>query len=277
MKKLILLFTITVAFYSCEIENMQQEISSNTEEITIDKTQEIIDVNRYFGIFSTYDSHLHGEIRIEQLDNSHFVAIVKLVNSKTLNFRGLKKKDSNLVEFHGEKGFFSIDFSENSDKSATSFLVDDKEGYIKIYKEPSFGGGNVITGTYIDSDDPSFTGNWDMLSFGAISDPNYPNFILIDQIIISHLGTVSYENESAEYQSFTETCVTGGYSFIGAASDGTLTVGLNQTAIFNGVATTWNMIRLPTESYDPLTCMPLGSFINGTWSRNGRSGTLSRF
>ena len=276
MKNIILIFVMTIALYSCEKENVQQELSSDVVGKTADNSQELNDVNKYFGVFSTFDSELHGEIRIKQEDKNHYSATIELINSEVLIFRGLRNKHSSFVDFKGNRGSFSIDFSENSNKTATSFLVDNKEGYIKTYKEPLDGGG-ILLGTYVDDIDSAFSGNWDMISFG-IPEPNNPSFMIIDDILISHIGGQFFNDETAGLlEPFFDICLTDGTPFVGAATDGFLTFGNDQIATFGGVVTNWTMTSDPIQGFEPFTCLGLGPNIHGTWSRNGRTGTITRF
>lgn len=268
MKKVILLFATVALLISCQKEQIN-------EEITSDLTSEITETEKYFGVFVTNDLELHGEIRAQKVDNSHYTATVKLLNSEVLEFRGAINNLNSDIEFTGKRGSFTINFSEEKNMASTQFNVDGKDGVVKAYTDRGIGGG-IIFGTYVSDTQSGYTGTWDMITFGT-PEPSHPGFMMIDDIFLTHRGIYfSPDMTPATYEPFLELCFDFG-PFLGAATDGFAVFGIDQSSTFFGKECIWSMNGFPELGIDPITCAPLPPGVDGHWSWNGRSGTITRF
>lgn len=217
MKKFILLLSIVIIFTSCEQEELTHENTDNISVMNEDKVLEI-NANKFFGVFSTFDSELHGELRIDLLNDTEHSAIVTLVNSEVLKFKAkINKKKPTSVKFTGDRGAFTLDFSDQKSIIATKFLVDNKDGYVYGRVEPK-NGGSLLMGTYIDDSDPTFTGNFDLFNYGALTIFDLP---LIEDVLISHVDGFFYPDETAGVlESFYDNCWIGA-TLIGGVSTST--------------------------------------------------------
>lgn len=266
MKKIILLLCMVALLISCQKEQIN-------EEITSDLTSDITETEKYFGVFVTNDIELHGEIRIENVNNSHYTATVKLLDSDVLQFRGAINNVNSDIEFTGKRGSFTINFSDENNMTSSQFRVDNKEGVVKAYSDKGVGGG-ITFGTYVADGQPGYTGTWDMITFGT-PEPSHPGFFMIDDVFIMHRGTYfSPDTTFGVYEPFTDVCLVGG-PFIGGASDGFAVVGVDQVSTFFGRECHWSMVALPGFGMDPVTCTALPPEVSGVWDWNGRTGTIT--
>lgn len=270
MKKIILLFSMVALLISCQKEQIN-------EEVTTDLTSSIdIDSEKYFGVFVSSDLELHGEIRVQKVNDSHYSATIKLLDSDVLQFRGVLNNLSSDVEFTGERGSFTINFSDEKNMTSSQFRVDDKEGLVKAYPERGVGAG-IVFGTYAQDGVPSFTGTWDLITFGT-PEPGHPWLAMIDDIFILHKDThFASDTTFGVYEPFTEICLSGG-SYIGAATDGFEVVAVDQIATIFGFEGHWSMLGFPGKNFDPFSpfCELLPPGIDGFWDWGGKTGTLTR-
>lgn len=267
MKKVFLLLSTIALLISCQKEQINDDITS-------DLSSEIIDTEKYFGVFVSNDLELHGEIRTQKVNNSHYTATVKLLNSDVLEFRGAINNLSNDVLFTGNRGSFTINFSDENNMVSSQFKVDDKEGTVKAYKDRGVGGG-ILFGIYVSDTHAGYTGTWDMVTFGT-PDPLHPGFLMIDDIFLTHRGIYfSPDMTAGIYEPFEDFCLVGG-PFIGASTDGFAVVGVDQVSTFFGKECIWSMVSLPGLGIDPITCLELPTDVHGVWDWNGRSGSITR-
>jgi hypothetical protein len=276
MKKLLLLAAIGVLFANCQQEETTNETSANLIAKTTVTDQDAVP-NKYFGVLSTFDTQIHGELRINLETDTEFQAIVTLVNGDVLKFEAIEDRTNpSIMHFKGSIGSFTMDFSDKNNIVTTNFLVDHKEGYIAAFPE-SGRGSFVIVGTYVDAADPSFNGNWDMINNGTI-DPN-TNLFVIDNITINRAGVTGFFDDETPgvFEPFLEDCVFPATTLMGGQFNGCDQLfGQNQIATFNGVETTWDLNVKDLVAWDPNSCSyaPAGSQ-HGTWTRGSRSGTLT--
>ena len=271
MKKLMLLVAIGVLFANCQQEEITTETSADLTMKTADSDLDVVP-NKYFGVLSTFDTQIHGELRINMEAETEFQAIVTLVNKDILKFKAIvNRTNPSLVDFKGNAGSFTIDFTDKSNLVASNFLVDNKEGYIVVFPEPRRG-GQLLLGSYVDTLDPAFNGNWDMFNFGMI-DPG-TGWAIIELTTIDHTGGLFFVDETEGVLEAFNSCVAG-QPVIGGIVNGTTISAINQIATFNGVATTWNMNVSLGRPHDPINCTPSPGAPDGTWIRGARSGTLT--
>ncbi|MBV1923145.1 MAG: hypothetical protein KUG68_03860, partial [Flavobacteriaceae bacterium] len=180
------------------------------------------------------------------------------------------------VKFIGERGSFTINFSDENKMVSSHFNIDGKKGQVKTY--PDKGAGTIFFGTYAQDGVPSFVGTWDLISFGA-PEPFHPGFFLIEDIFIFHKGTHHLTDTTGGlFEPFEDFCVVGG-PFDGGAIDptGGAIVAFDQIATIAGFEGHWFMYSpFPGVGLDPFTCAPLPPGIDGFWDWGSKSGTLTR-
>ena len=279
MKKFILILTTIAILSSCQQEETAIENQLATFDLFSQSPKSSLDTSQkglYYGIFSTFDTKLHGKILINVGNDGNYNADVKLLNGERLKFLANNKSLSHL-NFVGDRGSFTIEVLDNTKVEATNFMVDNKEGYVRAYKGTSRGIPVIAFGTYVDSSDPAFTGNWDMVNNSGATAPGVPFINLtIEDIIISHPGgfvlgdedLLIYEPVFCVFASPVPYFVNEGatFKYINAQ---------NQQSTFNGVVTNWGLFRGlngTTLSYLDGACQ---SATSGTWSRLDRSGTIT--
>jgi len=163
------------------------------------------------------------------------------------------------------------------------------QGYIVLQKSTRGALPFILTGTYVDSTDPNFTGNWDLIGTE------------IATLSISHSGsTAPILDNSFETNTTTDcfTAVAPGLTFptapslisndlitdlFGPISGTSGGVGAGgQSSVLNGSTATWNLTYSTPVVLAPFLDQP-EAFYNedcsvataGSWSWNGRSGTIS--
>jgi len=273
MKKIIGVLAIGLLLISCQTENISENTETSVENLFLQTPKVSFDASEkgiYHGVFSTFDSKLHGEIIINVGNDGNYNAGVKLLNGEKLTFEATNK-DLASLRFEGERGSFIFNATEKEYLVASNFLVDGKNGYIKVYKETRGGGFSVLFGAYIDGANPTFTGNWDVLSLGDFEPGS--GFLLIQDIVISHNGSMFSDSTAGLLEPFFESCFFSS-PFTGGATNGDAISAVDQIATFGGIEAIWNMVGLSGLYFNPITCdvLPFGE--DGTWSWNGRSGTI---
>lgn len=258
---------------------MQDEVNSELNDKSLAATS--IDGDTFTGVFFSKDLELHGELKIDLASTDKYAAVVNLLNGKELKFRAQPdKNNSDIVHFKGQNGSFTLDFTNKSDVVASGFLVDDKEGHIKVYRHARGVPPAILFGSYVDDLDPAFTGAWDMIAFGAFEPTIGPPFLVIDEIIISHLptGMMYFDETFGDLEPFlTSDCLPfpPDIPVVGAFTDGMLIQGVDQIATFAGVPTLWTILGVAPFGIEPGICDPLPPGIHGFWDRGPRFGTIS--
>lgn len=284
MKKLLVMLMGVAIFYSCEKESdaVQDEVNFSTKDASFSAEEAEVE-NKYFGVFLTNDLDLHGQIAIDLNEDRKYAAHVQLLNGKELFFDAqVDPLDENIVHFKSTAGVFSLDMTVKTDIRSRDFLVDSKEGHVRVYVQKNRGiPPPILFGFYEDFSDPAFTGAWDMLSFGG-TDPVL-GLPIIDDIIITHIpnGSMYFDETFGTLEPFVTPACAGvplpsGASLIGGVTDGVIVSAIDQVATFNGVPATWTMHGFAFgDSVDPATCTPLPPGFNGAWSWDGRTGIIT--
>jgi len=324
MKKIILSLTVLgLLLLGCSpdatLDPIEENIVVNLETFIPDLAFDQSPKGKYVGVFGHHTNlELHGKIFINAGQYNQYGALIKLVNGETMKFTGTPaSRNGSIINFTGNSGSFIVNL-QNFEETITSEVQLDNElteGYIVLQKSTRGTIPFVLTGTYIDSTDPNFTGNWDLIGTGTQIDFNntvvFPGFPVpitvttatqeIATLSISHSGSISPILDNSFETNTTSDCFTAvapGLTFptapslissdlitdiFGAIPGTTGSVGAGgQSSLLNGNTATWNLtystpVVLPpfldvAESFYNEDCSPATS---GSWSWNGRSGTIS--
>lgn len=320
-KKIIIAVFAVICIMSCSTEN------TDIQTLKIDESiPEIADLvafipatefdntskGKYVGVFGHYlNSELHGKVYINAGNDTRYTALIQLVNGEELKFTGVQQsRRKNIIYFEGETGSFDIDFTDYKKPEVTNVFMNsvDTEAYIVLSKSTRGAPTFSILGTYVDSSDPLFSGNWDLMgdfsTFEVVSVPTGLSFpfptsidVQIEEIssmIITHVSSPDPLISNAETDFDTNTaamCAEAqlpGFvlptteaiiATIPAVGGATLVSAGGQTSMINGIEATWNLNYTPAiaiasvnETYVDDDCNEITS---GTWSWNGRSGTTT--
>ncbi len=327
-KKLFIAVLTAISIVSCSTDN------SDNQTLTIDETiPEIANLvtfipeakfdemskGKYVGIFGHYlNRDLHGKVYINAGNNTRYTALIQLVNGEELKFTGVQQsRSSDIIYFEGESGSFDINFNDYRNPEVTNVFMNDEntEAYITLAKSMRGADPFVILGSYVDSSDPTFFGNWDLIANPATLTatpfttmiPGVPFPVsgtgVTQEIVtmsISHAGSMTpfVINGADDFDTNAAiACAPTGLIIpttepviidilidapipIGDVGDAISAGG--QTSMINGIEASWSF-NYTSEINNPLGDNIPESYIaddcspllSGTWSWNGRSGTTT--
>lgn len=280
MKKIFLLLALAFLFVNCEKENESFDNSEIPVDLLAQLPNKAFDHSAkglYIGIFSTFDTQLHGKIVVNVGNDGNYNAIVALLSGEKLGFTATNSTNLSALEFEGNRGSFTLNVADKNNVIATNVIADNKDGYIVAYKARSSGIPILAFGTYVDSSDPAFNGNWDMVNTTGATDPGVPftNYT-IEDIIISHPGGYMLNDDEAGIGEAVNCVFPSAAPYLMNDNPTFKYVDAqNQQSRFNGVVTNWGVfygVNGPTISYSDGNCQAATS---GTWSRLDRSGTIT--
>jgi hypothetical protein len=248
-----------------------------------------------------------------------YKALIQLVNGQELNFVGKKsfKYNPNLISFEGEMGSFTIDFTNYKKPKVTNVFIKDTdtEAYIVLTKSTRGGDPFILLGSYVDSSDPAFFGNWDLMSSQVttqvtpftttISGISVSGTVVTQEIValtISHSASMTPFTSNSPDDFDTNTaivCAPVGVLIptsepvimdifvtspfpLGDVGDAISAGG--QSSMINGIEATWSL-NYTTRIDNPLglnlpetyVADDCSTILSGTWSWNGRSGITTVF
>lgn len=326
-KKLFIAALVAISIMSCSTDNSDNQTLTIDEsipeianlvtfipEIKFDETSK----GKYVGIFGHYlNSDLHGKVYINAGNNTRYTALIQLVNGEELKFTGVQQsRSSDIIYFKGESGSFDVNFSDYRNPEVTNVFMnnEDSEAYITLAKNTRGTDPLVILGSYVDSSDPTFFGNWDLMADPATNTAT--PFIITEGVpfpiegtgvsqeivtmSISHAGSMTpfIINGADDFDTNTAVgCAPAGIVVpttepviidilinapipVGDVADAISSGG--QTSMINGVEATWSLNYTSAINLPPFLSVPetylennCSAAVSGTWSWNGRSGTTT--
>lgn len=320
-KSIFTLFVIAVVAIGCSpedngIESIEENIVVNLETFVPDASFDEAPQGKYVGVLGHHTNlDIHGKIYINTGQHDQYNALVKLVNGDGMHFKGIpRSRSGNLISFEGKAGSFIVDFTDYGQpiSSEVILLGESTPGYVAVEKVSSRGGGFVTMGTYVDSSDPSFSGNWDLIGTSStvivpvmVDIPGIPFPVTlnipteqISSLVVSHTGAAAPFFDGDFETNTSSTCpgdALPGFVFppeplmisadipnpLGGPAlggQGSISAG-GQTSTFNGQEASWTLnfntpipAAMVPESYVNEDCSPATA---GSWSWNGRSGTIT--
>ena len=273
-------------------------LATASPDATLDGTN----LGMYRGVFVSADTKLHGELIVSVKDTETPIALVELDNEKSLYFKGTALGD-NQFRFKNADAFFTIDVSDRDNVVVMGSDLNSRPIHIRLVKDDAASRAAVSLGTFVDTADAGFGGTWDFISTSTsdITQPiPFPPFTFtitvdnIDELVIC------YDNGTPEGRMFNDTSqesfTASGCGVIPEGTYAPFTLGpetlvlpiigardvdeiaaFGQTTNILGNDLTWNIgstingATVGTQAYVSLSCTEVAS---GTWSWNGRSGTI---
>jgi len=322
-KSLAAFLLLIISFYSCQddaLENLEEsqvfiqlDLKSFIAEQNLDDTPR----GKYVGVIGHYNNpSIHGKIFINSGQHNQYNALVQMNNGNTLKFDGKpQNRDASIVYFESEAGSFTANFEEFQEPVLASVQLNEvnDDGYIVVKKSSKGIDAVALTGTYVDDTNPAFTGNWNMMGDGTVTNipvnvgPPLVPFSVTLQIPTEHISLVMITHSGSStplmdmtFESNTAVdCIAMGFPsapfptnpFIiptdipspipfgdPLGGGGSVTSG-GQTSLFNGSNASWS---LSFAAPIPAAMIPGGysddnclPSTGGTWSWNGRSGSIN--
>lgn len=269
---------------SCSNDNdediQEQIVPVNNEIISLfeEEPDPLLDnSNRglYHGVFSTSDLSLKGKIYVNIVGGDTYKAEIKLRDGELLEFTANATNDLDHISFSNERGSFTLNITDIDHVTATNVTLDTKEGYIQVFKDRSNQRVIMALGTFVEDANPSFTGNWDVVTTG-IAHPNDDfgdGFETIQTMVVSINGNM-FMDTNPDIEGWDDTLLCG--LGLDSSTQAGLTAnyfeepgvmmleGYNQLVTYNGVDINWNGSVLP-PSQDPADFGGCESN-EGTWS-----------
>jgi len=230
-----------------------------------------------------HGTSLKGEIVISLGNNGRYEAEVLLVNGKSLYF-GTNTIRTDDVLFVNSRGSFELSIKDNNILEVDDFLFDRKPCYIRAYKKIRGVDVSVSLGTYTETANASFMGNWDLLNLGSqVLPEGLPSVTAlgIDKVIISSPSNTVFEDTNL-VKEVPSSCIAypSPIAYVadvfGNGVDQILEA-QSQVSTFGGVDCLWGIsveagFNTVIGDYSDDNCQAATS---GTWSWNGKSGTIN--
>lgn len=323
IKVLAIVMMATAFFYSCQndeletVEAASPFIDLNLKTFVSEQDLDNSSKGKYVGVIGHYTNpSIHGKIFINSGQHNQYNALVEMNNGSTMKFKGIpQNRDASIVYFGGKEGSFIANFEEFQEPvlASVQFNEESDDGYIVVQKSSKGVDAVAITGTYVDENNPAFTGNWNMMGDGTVTNipvnlepPLVPFPVTlqiptenISLVMITHSGSSTPLMDMTFESNTAVDCIAMG--FPGApfptvpfiiptdipspipfgdplGGEGSVTSG-GQTSLFNGSNASWSLsfaAPIPAAmipgGYSDDDCLPSPG---GTWSWNGRTGTIN--
>ncbi|MEM7186930.1 MAG: hypothetical protein AAF466_09745 [Bacteroidota bacterium] len=152
----------------------------------------------YHGVVASTTTQMRGKIWVNVANNSHFNALVELVDGPAIEFRldpdSVEETETmTLFEFQSTQGSFTLDITlpESPVISNIVFLNEAFSGL--IVKSLSTNRASANTATFSETGNPSFSGTWSFIADGSLPNPNGNNGDGITSLLITIDGD-SYQD-----------------------------------------------------------------------------------
>lgn len=255
----------------------------------------------YHGIVSASDRSLHGKIWINLENDGQLEATIISDEGEHIKFEG-SAIDTNekIINFEGPSGTFTYDVSNLNSPKATDVMINNVSTYIQTVKDRSDQRAAATLGTWVDSNDATFGGTWDLLTDGT-TDGNPFGLPNLTQVCILGPGGAMFVDDV--FETFGYPCAAGediispvfhaaGGAFGNLnefwAQDQNVTIGGTNLNYFIGQSTfvhnnNTTFVNPGFHSFlddaddDPATPDVLACFVfengqQGLWAWNGRNG-----
>ncbi|WP_299678043.1 hypothetical protein [uncultured Dokdonia sp.] len=299
MKKSILYVFAAITFVctscSTDNENDLETTASDLETVSLfeiipDASLDTSNKGLYHGVFSSSDRTRKGEIYVHLGSDNVYRAEVLLNSGELIEFTANGNASLHEILFSNERASFIFDVTDSEHPRATNVTIDNKDGYIQTYKERSNQRIAMVLGSFVDSSDPSFAGNWDIAASSTVQPEDAfegDGFFTIMDITVSINGNMFNDTDpnTESWGGFGEAgsvCVLARNEFFITPGEAGIAPdfqglgfpyleGFNQIATYNGVDISWDASIVPAGSSTGFGCTEF----EGTWSGGTRSGTFS--
>ncbi|MDC7997797.1 CUB domain-containing protein [Gilvibacter sediminis] len=295
MKKFILLLALGVVAYSCSEEGTdldQNETNAFLESVDPKATPSAAlddsSLGMYHGFIATLDSDFNAKIWINAGNDGKFNATAKSIDGEKYSFFSHEADMAGTqFTFKGVAGTFTFDISDLGNPIVSDVTINGKDGISHVYKEFSSQRGVVSLGNYVDDGDAAFTGVWNLISDGS-PHPAGAGEIITESFVLSPSGNPFTDTtiETFDFACFGQTGIPG-LILLNAGVQNEIWL-FDQSSVWGPATATYDLGVSSSArdfnniGYDSFSNQNAGGtagcFITesqGTWSWNGRTGTVS--
>jgi hypothetical protein len=149
----------------------------------------------YHGVVASGTSLSRGKIWINVNNNGAYNATIAMVGGEIISF-GLKPQlqaiavATTVYEFESSIGHFVLDIGDFNSPILTNVELYNESHFGTVIKSRSNSLANAVTATFSESENPSFSGTWNLISDGSIQNPNGDGGEAITSLMITYDGNV---------------------------------------------------------------------------------------
>lgn len=273
MKKVILIFITAILFTSCQKEEDVISTNEKTANSTLDNSYKSL----YKGLMNTFDTSLKANLVINVGNDGNYIAEATFLNGDILIFNSASLGSDENITFSNSRGSFTVTNIENNTIEIDNLILDKKAGYIKAYKLSKGLEVTVLMGTFVDSGDAAFIGNWDMINRGTqITPTGFFSSLVIEDVVVSTPSGYMFSDENMTFENPGSCVFPAPVPWLYDDGGSLLLLQANsQVSTFNGIDCNWGTfygVNGATITYRDESCVVSTS---GSWSWNGRNGTFS--
>lgn len=214
MKKLLLLSVTFLAFYSCSEDGNENQTTANESfDLTtiLDSSNKPANAmydnsltGKYTGVITTEDESFNAKLFINLGNDGTYSAIATTDAGAHVGFTANVTKfgDASTYFFSNTQGSsFNISIVD-SKAVITNAFIQNRPAMSQVIKETTARPVSIILGTYVDNNDPSFFGSWNVMSSSTKmisgTTPYGPSTIMVNMVsdvIITRRGFVYSDTE----------------------------------------------------------------------------------
>ena len=295
MKKFTLLLLCIGLFQSCSNDEIEISESLNFTTATnlksIEPKAEFIQESRglYLGTVVTSDLELHGKIYVNAGNDSNYNALIEFPNGENISFAAANQTERSLgnINYYSKdsNSRFTLNIQDYSHPIITDFTIRNLSANMVLVKDDLRSRAGVLVGTYVDANDPTFHGTFDVFTNGA-EHPYHSSASTITGTSIATPGGNVFGDELMENFDFS-VCIEDisqtdfePLIFIRADNTDAHFYADKQTSTVGSSELTWSVLKKLDDGYY-VQFMDVPGFtdgcystFSGLWGWNGRYGYL---
>lgn len=204
MKKLILLFAISLAVVSCSkedataidsqenlVQQLNTDISQQAPQTNYDQSQKGL----YAGVIVANNTEFHGKLWVNIGNDTNYNALVHTIDGDKLEFAldtNTASLSKNIFTFTNERGSFTVDVSDYNNVKVNNITIDGTEGHAFVGKQTHGHTRMISLGTYDAALLGTTTGTWDIMADAVTG--------LITEVMITGAGGGMHVDAAANFE-----------------------------------------------------------------------------
>ncbi len=225
----------------------------------------------YHGVVASGSTQSRGKIWVNVANNSNYNALIELVDGNSFEFSLDPSSVSEAVtmtvfKFSSSEGYFMLDLSNTGEPEIANIVLLNESFFGRVVKSMSSNMASSATATFSEIGNPSFSGTWNLIADGSITNPNGNNGDGITSVLITINGDFF---EDFIFDSFNAMGCLGNSGYIPTLTSYGVpgyTICDYQTSVFADGTAKWNL------SYDQVGP---GGYMNYLLCESTTSGTFT--